>query len=364
MIIVTWTCAILIELRRVTTLGMIVYAIPSGTHGPQVSQVTDGATRINFMNLTSRLLGFGIVALETGVCIFLGYVGIMFLQVTTTKVDLILNALALTFVLELGQILFQAIVPRIGQELIQNLEPVKYFSILPNWYLPLHRYFFPILMIIIFTAFAFCMRLVQLHEFRELFNVTATLCLFGGPTKSTATHFAPVPGMCESLLALTCAPPSEASLLQDFGSCVITDFDAGWAKNIKKPSSESIWPHDIFKNYSPTSSPWEWALSDDPRVKEKFDTVVRSVWNPQSTQVLMRACAAMYQAGPTIKLVVDPNTNEEGFAASFSCDKQASNLLGTVLQNLDYEGGWRVNVSHLNLLDFEENFGKALSRCR
>eukprot|EP00746_Dinoflagellata_sp_MGD_P045009 gnl/MRDRNA2_/MRDRNA2_210252_c0_seq1.p1 gnl/MRDRNA2_/MRDRNA2_210252_c0~~gnl/MRDRNA2_/MRDRNA2_210252_c0_seq1.p1 ORF type:complete len:332 (-),score=43.47 gnl/MRDRNA2_/MRDRNA2_210252_c0_seq1:94-1011(-) len=301
----------------------------------------------------AKLLGFLIVFLQAAVAVVVGFVGLKFLGVTTTKVDLLLNALALTFVLELDQILFQAIITKSSQSMVDKLETVTYTSVLPDLYLSKHKLAFPVMMMIVCAASALAARQAQLDEFRELFSVTATLCLLGGPSKSP-TQFAPVPGMCESLLAVTCTPPTAP--LQN---CVITDFEVGWAKNIKVPSTESVWPGDIFSKHSVNSSPWTWTVSDDPRIIQKFG----HRWVPLATQVMIRACAAMYHPGPTQNLVVDGDTNEEGLAAPFFCDKASSNFLNTILNNLAYIS-WRVNTSHLNLLGMDEELGQGLGRCR
>merc|ERR1719316_1551230 len=76
----------------------------------------------------------------------------------------------------------------------------------------------------------------QLHN-------AAALCLFAGPPPQARQDLlAPVPGFCESLLSLTCAP-NVTGAGQHHGSCVVTD------QNVFKRRSVKRYPDtDLFQD--------------------------------------------------------------------------------------------------------------------
>merc|ERR1712118_481170 len=83
-----------------------------------------------------------------------------------------------------------------------------------------------------------------------------------------------------------------------------------------KASDVSIWPDDLFQASS-SASPWESEWSTDPRVMSKFQLKSHQ---PVTTDVLRRACMAMYKPGST-EVLEDGTTR----VAPFSC-RQDSGL--------------------------------------
>merc|ERR1719386_631022 len=123
--------------------------------------------------------------MQTAIAVFLAAVGIKFLTFTTGKVDLVLNSLGLTFILELDQVVFAAIIAKSHQSFVSNLQPVEYVSRLPKRYLNVHRFTFPAFAIVLCMLASLVTRHYQLEQFGSLFNTVSTLCLFGGTPRNS-----------------------------------------------------------------------------------------------------------------------------------------------------------------------------------
>merc|ERR1739848_423172 len=108
----------------------------------------------------------------------------MLFESTTAKIELILNALALVFILELDKVVYQAMIVFSQQLMLENIGPIRYRSRIPTTYLRYHRILFPP------AAFALCfgaaifLRAMQIHEFTKLFNSASGVCLLGGASPS------------------------------------------------------------------------------------------------------------------------------------------------------------------------------------
>jgi len=320
------------------------------------------------------------MGMQAVVALVLGWVGINFLMHTTSKVDLLLNSLGLAFILELDDIIFSAIIAKTQQHFVSNLEPIKYVSRVPERYLKVHRFTFPPLAIALCLIVTLASRSVQLNEFGTLFNLSSSLCLFGGPSQPSMTqpHFSPVPGFCESLLSLTCAtsPQQLPNSTAGMGSCVITDFEVPWPKDVAMSSEVSIWPTDLFQKSS-SASPWEYKWSEDPKVVEKFS--LHDHHRPDTLDILRRTCASMYQpgqaedAGRLLKGARPKggkkDVNVPGHEAGDSEDKGTSSMrfscrhdsgLGEkYFNNLE----WSSSLPVLDLLSKNEEVGEWLSNC-
>eukprot|EP00930_Biecheleria_cincta_P020072 TRINITY_DN15169_c0_g1_i7.p1 TRINITY_DN15169_c0_g1~~TRINITY_DN15169_c0_g1_i7.p1 ORF type:complete len:925 (+),score=119.71 TRINITY_DN15169_c0_g1_i7:61-2835(+) len=75
-------------------------------------------------NVRKTMVVMFLVIPKLVVAILLGVVGARFLGVTSNMTDLLLNAMALTFVLDIDDILFFLLAPRRVQSLVRNLEPL------------------------------------------------------------------------------------------------------------------------------------------------------------------------------------------------------------------------------------------------
>jgi hypothetical protein len=154
--------------------------------------------------------------------------GIVFLTYTTVKIDLILNGLAIIFVIELDNAIYAATVPYKKQDMIDELEPVVYSRSHPRGFTASMEVLLPIIFFPCALGLALSCRLYQVNAFTDIFNMAAPICMFAGPTPGGYDNFdklvGPVTGFCDSLLGVSCAGlVVPASAAKEHGYCVITD---------------------------------------------------------------------------------------------------------------------------------------------
>mmetsp|Transcript_58138 Transcript_58138/g.109567 ORF Transcript_58138/g.109567 Transcript_58138/m.109567 type:complete len:662 (+) Transcript_58138:86-2071(+) len=316
-----WLFAVLIEFRTIfhnSTVLLHFKNDPAAEHNFELNETEDKyklvkmttkAYLVLFFNIFSRFL-VAVALLITG-CFLIVY--------TTNKMDLILNALALLFVLEISSIFFFASVSGVHQRHIQDIEPVVIE--LPRNSLSLvvatiASYAMPALPFAINFLAAACLRLYQLRIFRAYMRVTAAMCLFAGPTPGGEGGLvAPVTGFCDTLLSIRCAPDvSPKSTLQAHGRCVISDQGVG------KRGTTFLYMDDerIFEGRGKSKSWASWG-SGMPELYE------RGLWSVGPYQDIMRKnCLQMYQkTGVLEDRMVDPPTKELMYGAPFYCSKDA-----------------------------------------
>eukprot|EP00928_Gymnodinium_smaydae_P027372 TRINITY_DN21193_c0_g2_i1.p1 TRINITY_DN21193_c0_g2~~TRINITY_DN21193_c0_g2_i1.p1 ORF type:complete len:994 (+),score=168.96 TRINITY_DN21193_c0_g2_i1:72-3053(+) len=82
-------------------------------------------TRLKYISWT-RVVVFCVLVLlpKMIIALLLGFIGMQFLAVTTSLTDLLLNAMALAFILDVDDIFYAIFVPRRIQTIIRNLEPL------------------------------------------------------------------------------------------------------------------------------------------------------------------------------------------------------------------------------------------------
>ena len=139
--IICWLLAILKEIMGVVHFGRAVWAVPPG---PTNFHIDDGDTNHQKHVLTSEdLIKLKVVttlqsmAFPHKMCIALfvllprlviavslGYVGTKFLAITADMTELILNAVALVFVLDIDEAVYECFVPRRAHALLANLQPL------------------------------------------------------------------------------------------------------------------------------------------------------------------------------------------------------------------------------------------------
>lgn len=367
-IVFFWCCATTVYFRNTIRLCLMIIGIPTSSDLDNESIEADTSSKdqkknfhVVHMSCSAKILGFGICIFQFVVASVVSILGIYLLVVTSTRLELILNSLALVFILDLDIILYQGVISWANQKFLEDLAAVRYKSPIPERYRKVHRIIFPPIMIIFCLAIAFLARYLQISIFSNLFNNTATLCLVGGPSNYQSSHFAPATGMCESLLGLTCSLPSESGLPQkiiaDKGSCVITDFDNEWAKDISKVSVSSDWPGALFERVD-RSSVWDFKWRAEAAVTKKFK------YQRSSPVALMRRiCFSMYQTGSTTEQVkVDESSGEQGWKAPFRCRKDL--FPPSFMNDMAYtENPWGDHLLGVNILGQEEWLGKALALC-
>lgn len=263
--------------------------------------------------------------------------GTYFLLYTTLKIDLILNGLALLFILELDSAVYLATVPRLQQQMIENIEPIVFDGeqnakatwsdiALSSMVLPLN------------LLLAVAVRALQCHIFQIYFKMTAAICLFAGPTPGgrdfRLSQMGPVAGFCDSLLGMTCAPQVEPpEMAKEHGYCVITD-----QTTMTRPTIQMyLDDENLFANrYSADGkeNSWvDWGSAD----QKLYDS---GLWMDGPFQnILRKQCTQMYQKIAPDDLEVDDDSGETMDGAPFGCrrDLVFDAVFGPVVQSSLHE---------------------------
>lgn len=373
-------CAVMVELRSFCRMALMLAALPAHdengpgqANGLQMVKDPDSnekTWRMSHMSEGVKALAWFLCAFELVITCAIAYVGVVLLIDTTTKLDLILNGLALTFLLDLDKVLYAAMIPQKQQQMIDDLMPIKYQSLLPRVYLRNHRALFPFVAFVVCYGLTLIARAVQINEFELLFNASASVCLFAGPPPPghEEEYYAPVPGFCESLTGATCQD-STSVFGSGKGQCVITDFDAHWAKNVASVSTESVWVGDAMKEVGSSLWDWTWDTSHANWPNRKYDLTNKAYafFTEDSSTILRKACFAMYdpQGASTHDVVVDGGTDEKAIAAPFYCNMQKSGLKSSTFNELSYTGsGTRARlVFEFKLHEQIPWVGRALANC-
>ena len=117
--VLLWTLIILSEFRKIISLLLGVCSIPKG---PTLF-VENQFLSISYIRLAWVLL---LTAVRAGVAIMLLITGILWLTHTSSISDLILNAAALHFIMDLDEMLYAVITPSDAQLLLRSIEPLPY----------------------------------------------------------------------------------------------------------------------------------------------------------------------------------------------------------------------------------------------
>lgn len=316
-----WLFAIFVEYRAIVhncTLLVHFHDDSDATENFQRSENGDKYKLVR-LNWNGRfVLGSGII-MRTVVTTLLLLTGCQLLINTTAKIDLILNALALLFVLEINSIFFFASVSGVHQQHIQDLEPVVVIldagswshlaSVVTTWCMPA----FPFLLNFFAAA---CLRVYQLRIYRIYMRMCAAMCLFAGAVPGEESGYvAPVTGFCETLLSVRCAPDvTPNATLQAHGRCVITDQGVG------QNGTMFLYMEDerIFEGRDKNRSWASWGAG----MPELYE---RGLWSVGPFQDIMRKnCLQLYQkTGFVEDHMVDAPTNEKMPGAPFYCSKEA-----------------------------------------
>lgn len=207
-----WILSIIYGFRRILQLCMAIGHLPilKHRHDPILRKDED-EFEILALTYPAKLIGVACVLYRIFISSIITWVGCQFLLWTTVNIDLILNALALTFVLELDEITYKAAISTSRQNLISKLKRLSYRDPTES---KRCRSFNKISMVLCILgtsgAATFALRQVQHAAYMDMFTVAASLCLFQGPTPGYWSQFRatfPVPGFCETVLDLKCEAP-------------------------------------------------------------------------------------------------------------------------------------------------------------
>jgi hypothetical protein len=359
-----------------------------------ISEKDDGDVKfeLKHMSVSMKALGYFLGFWQLFMTLLVGYTGFCVLRVTVNKLDLILNSLALVFILELDDLVFMATTSKSQDSFLEDLQPIKYKSIFPEKYLRIHHLVMPVIGCVVCSMSAIMMRISQRTLFKQLFNAAAVACLFGGSRQGApakypsltgedgevgftlaAGFYSPVPGFCESILKLSCLEPGTSGLLDEtHGTCVIANYGFDFVKDVRATPTASIWPIDLFEPSSRTESVWDWKYKEHANHHWMFEHQQAN----ECTDILMRTCLAMYKDGKTEKRVTDGSTGAAAPAADFRCSNDPAIGLSKRLHEVDYEDAapwlWRLMFgvgAHRPKLKFDiigqnEELGKELARCQ
>lgn len=120
-VVVAWTLLILKELYAVFDYMTSILGVPSGLTSIEVED-----RKFAICKLSRRRKSVAVIfcAVRVVVAWIIYVAGLQWLANTVVVEDLILNAIALAFILELDEIIFVTVVPRIVQVMVENLEPL------------------------------------------------------------------------------------------------------------------------------------------------------------------------------------------------------------------------------------------------
>jgi len=215
---------------------------------------------------------------------------------TPTNIELILNALALTFILELDRITFKAAISRSRQNLISQMKKLRWHD--PTSFSRRFMRCSKISMMLIVLGASGCitiiMRKIQHDAFMDMFTLAASICLFQGPTPGYWTQFRatfPAPGLCETVLGLRC----EAPVVGEEGVPCVENWDQKLCKFYVSTDS-------IFSTWSAI----DWANTGAcvAYVDGRGPFSVKDLYFPEGQDntfnILANACQAMWQQQPTV----------------------------------------------------------------
>lgn len=333
---------LIVEFRRLVNFGqMLLFSAMNGgcRKAATLSFSPDsGKWYVEGISLEGHIIGWLALLCRVTVAVVLLLLGTLFLIYTTLKIDLILNGLALVFLLELDQIIYEAVVPTKKKQLIEDIEPISYQDPGKRILGAAASGVSGLMVMMMFPTaglFSMATRWYQVKIFQELFKMTTAICLFAGPTTPFARHdiVHPVAGFCDSLLGVKCAPHVVPQTTADeHGYCIITDQTttngptvqfyledpAVFANRYNADGSEKIWP--------------EWGVANPTLYKS-------DLWMDGPYQdILRKNCMQLYQK--TVKpddVIVDDDVGETMDGAPFECprDKIFEAVFGEVEASVD-----------------------------
>jgi len=131
-----WFLALLNEMRELVKLGEFTKVFPAAGEdgGLEVSKNDDGDEEYTITGLTSghRSSVLAIILMRVLVVIYLGFVGCIFLVMETGYMDLLMNAVALAFILEIDEILFGAVARAASCDELEACQDVEFETRLPT----------------------------------------------------------------------------------------------------------------------------------------------------------------------------------------------------------------------------------------
>lgn len=347
---------VLVEIRSAMVFGWMVLVVPV-CRQDEACLVYDEKTKhfsLKRQTQGAKVMGLAISIFRATLALMLLGAGTWLMSWTTTKLDLILDSLALAFLFELDNIVYRGSVSGIKQKLIQDLELVSFpppFGGALNHI----RTYIPMVLLLFAIAYTIIARYIQLGMWRQVFDQAATVCLFTGPTPGGRQDVvAPAIGLCESLLGTRCAPtvsgPGSA-----YGPCVVSDMTAYAPATFSHYLVTDLYEHMVDNSTSSMLPSAGWG-------RPRADTLSSGLWYPGTMlEDLRRACVRMYdRTGSLDTRIVDIDTGEVMDGAPFFCPRDVifPAAFGRALANLDANSPTPLPASFLSPMVVE-----ALDKC-
>jgi hypothetical protein len=331
--------SVFVELRHISRALSMVHHLPSpNPDGKTITLDSDGKISIIAFTPGARAQGAFIMSCRLFSTIVVMLLGVDFLFHTTVKMDLIMNGLALMFIMELDEIVFQATTPNKRKKQIAEMEPIQ-FPWPDGWkgkFARISSVALPVLTYPLVIGLALVIRFAQVIKFQKYFRIASAICLFAGPTPGGRRHrletVGPVAGFCDSLLGITCAPSvTPAQAAQQHGYCVVTD-----QTTLKRPTIQmylddpTLYAYRYDQNGKMKS--WiTWGEANPALFKTHH-------WmNGPYQELLRKNCLQMYQNVPPDDLEVDDDVGETMDGAPFACARAEifPAVFGGVVQAFD-----------------------------
>lgn len=126
LIMFVWWSIIYNELRETMLMGYVVSNLPTTTIANMSTRNEDGGLVVHGLSRPVRAYLYCAVLLpRIGMSMYLAIEGTIWLQRTFTVSDLVLNSVALGFLIDVDEILFGAVLSIAKREAVQSVEPIK-----------------------------------------------------------------------------------------------------------------------------------------------------------------------------------------------------------------------------------------------
>ena len=128
-----WYLTLAHEVRDTVSLMSVIMQMPRARY----TKITQGEHRkhaeLVSISCSRRVFMFFIFLLRLAVVFILFWYGTLFLIHTLSISEMLLNAVSLELVLQLDELIFLALVPRVPQDMIYRIQPLKYHPSHIGW---------------------------------------------------------------------------------------------------------------------------------------------------------------------------------------------------------------------------------------
>jgi len=310
---------VLFEFRKIVKFVFVLNSLHDKGLVTATKQTTrldpdSGSIEITNLTLNALLIGWLCVVCRLLVSTMMLIWGTSLLAASWNKLSLVLNSLAIGIVFELDVIIAYAVIDHNTMQRIETLAPIRTTREFSTRYLG--DILFSILMLVGVFCGALLVRVWQVSNHGHQLQNAAALCLFAGPAPQMQhAVLAPVPGFCESLLSMTCAPHVSGPGSKH-GPCLITDENIFHDKSLMMYADDHLFK-DMYDVNGTRRSMNNWG---GPQSK----LLTTKTWeNDKNLNLFRRVCMQMYQPqGALDRRVVDPNVGLTMHSAPFYCPRE------------------------------------------